>query len=316
MLTDRGGGISQEAVSGFESVDELQSQGINVQDINKLKATGICTILSVSQTTRRNLLKIKGLSEAKVEKLKEAAAKMLPPTFATAAEIGLRRECCVMITTGSKTVDAMLGGGIQTGSLTEVFGEYRDTQLPLEMGGGGGKVAWIDTEGTFRPERLNAICDRFGVDTTAATGNVICGRAYSSEQQHDMLFELAQRFVEDRTFKLLVIDSVMNLFRSDFSGRGELSERQQKLNAFLSRLAKMAEEFNIAVLMTNQVQADPGATAIFAGPSAKPIGGHILAHASATRIQLRKGRGEERIAKLVDSPCQPDGESTYALRVG
>lgn len=92
-------------------MDELQSQGINVQDINKLKATGICTILSVSQTTRRNLLKIKGLSEAKVEKLKEAAAKMLPPTFATAAEIGLRRECCVMITTGSKTVDAMLGGG-------------------------------------------------------------------------------------------------------------------------------------------------------------------------------------------------------------
>ena len=95
----------------WQSVDELQSQGINVQDINKLKATGICTILAVSQTTRRNLLKIKGLSEAKVEKLKEAAAKMLPPTFATAAEIGLRRECCVMITTGSKTVDAMLGGG-------------------------------------------------------------------------------------------------------------------------------------------------------------------------------------------------------------
>lgn len=91
-------------------MDELQSQGINVQDINKLKAAGICTVLSVSQTTRRNLLKIKGLSEAKVEKLKEAAAKMLPPTFATAAEIGLRREACVMITTGSKTVDAMLGG--------------------------------------------------------------------------------------------------------------------------------------------------------------------------------------------------------------
>jgi meiotic recombination protein DMC1 len=91
-------------------VDELQSQGINVQDINKLKAAGICTVLSVSQTTRRNLLKIKGLSEAKVEKLKEAATKMLPPTFATAAEIGLRREVCVMITTGSKNVDAMLGG--------------------------------------------------------------------------------------------------------------------------------------------------------------------------------------------------------------
>jgi len=55
--------------------------------------------------------------------------------------------------------------------------------------------------------------------------------------------------------------------------------------------------------MTNQVQSDPGASALFAGADGrKPVGGHILAHASATRILLRKGRGEERVAKIQDSP--------------
>ncbi|GHJ87454.1 hypothetical protein NliqN6_3856 [Naganishia liquefaciens] len=307
------------------SVDELQQHGINVNDILKLKQAGICTVQGVQATTRKNLLKLKGLSE-------DVCAKMLPPTFATAAEISIKRENVCYISTGSKAVDAMLGGGIQTQSLTEVYGEFRTgktqlchtlcvtTQLPLDMGGASGKVAYIDTEGTFRPDRIKAIAERFGVDAHTVAENVVCGRAWSSEMQCDMLTELAQRFVDDRSYKLLIVDSVMALFRSDFSGRGELSERQQKLNQFLSRLAKVAEEFasiNIAVLMTNQVQADPGAAAMFAAASsAKPIGGHVLAHASATRMQLRKGRGDERICKLVDSPDCPEGEATYALHTG
>ncbi|KAK4962245.1 carboxymethylenebutenolidase [Elasticomyces elasticus] len=100
----------------------------------------------------------------------------------------------------------------------------------------------------------------------------------------------------------------MALFRVDFPGRGELSERQQKLNQFLSKLTRMAEgsfaQFNICVLMTNQVQSDPGASALFAGSDGrKPVGGHVLAHASTTRILLRKGRGDERVAKVQDSPA-------------
>ncbi|WVF67816.1 meiotic recombinase Dmc1 [Kwoniella sp. CBS 6097] len=318
----------EETSAGFESVDELQSHGINVQDISKLKAAGIVTILGVSQTTRRHLLRIK----AKVEKLKETCAKILPPPFLTGTEIASRRQNVVHISTGSKSVDAMLGGGIPTQSITEVFGEFRtgktqlchtlcvSTQLPEDndnFPGAAGKVAYIDTEGTFRPDRVRAIADRFGVDSAEALDNVLCARAWSSEQQCDLLVDLAVRFVEDRTYKLLIVDSIMNLFRQDYSGRGELSERQQKLNQFLARLQKLAEEFNLAVILTNQVQADPGATAIFAaGNTAKPVGGHILAHASATRIQLRKGRGEERIAKLMDSPDQPEGEATYVLKSG
>ncbi|KAK1923309.1 Rad51-domain-containing protein [Papiliotrema laurentii] len=308
-------------------------QGINVQDINKLKAAGIVTVLGVAQTPRRNLLKIK----AKVEKIKEVAQKMLPNMFATGAEVSERRANVVHVSTGSKSVDAVLGGGIATQSITEVYGEFRTgktqlshtlcvtTQLPEDQGGAGGKVAFIDTEGTFRPDRIRAIADRFEVDSQMVLENILYARAWSSEQQCDMLVDLALRFVEDRTYKMLIVDSIMNLFRQDYSGRGELSERQQKLNQFLARLQKLAEEFNLAVLLTNQVQADPGLKISFAGAAmAKPIGGEmlrmrasrVLTSSSATRIMLRKGRGDERIAKLQDSPDQPEGEATYALKSG
>ncbi|KAL7420939.1 hypothetical protein Q5752_004893 [Cryptotrichosporon argae] len=300
---------TQDVSVGFESVDELQQHGINVSDISKLKAAGVVTVLGVAQTTRKNLLKIKGMSEAKVEKLKEVATKMLPPVFATAAEVSDRRQNVIFISTGSKAVDTMLGGGIATQSITEVFGEFRTGKPAMRV--------CADNRGTFRPDRVRAVADRFGVDSQMALENVLCARAWSSEQQCELLVELAVRFVEDRTFKLLIVDSIMNLFRQDYSGRGELSERQQKLNQFLARLQKIAEEFNVAVILTNQVQADPGAAAMFAAAaSAKPVGGHVLAHASATRIQLRKGRGDERIAKLQDSPDMPEGEATYCLKSG
>lgn len=111
-------------------------------------------------------------------------------------------------------------------------------------------------------------------------------------------------------YRLLIVDSIMNLFRTDYHGRGELSERQQKLGQHLKLLATVAEEFNLAVFMTNQVQSDPGASALFAGADGrKPVGGHVLAHASTTRILLRKGRGEERVAKIQDSP----GKSSAVL---
>jgi meiotic recombination protein DMC1 len=136
----------------------------------------------------------------------------------------------------------------------------------------------------------------------------------------ELLNKVAEFFVGNE-YRLLIIDSIMALFRVDYTGRGELNERQQKLNQFLSKLTHIAEgrisrrdsknlffahllsEFNVAVLMTNQVQSDPGASALFAGADGrKPVGGHILAHASATRLLLRKGRGEERVAKIQDSP--------------
>lgn len=184
------------------------------------------------------------------------------------------------------------------------------------MGGAEGKVAYIDTEGTFRPERIQEIAERFGVDPDQACENIAYARAQNSEMQTELLEGLAANFATNE-YRLLVIDSVMSLYRTDYCGRGELSERQQVLGQFLRRATQMAEEFNLCVLMTNQVMSDPGASALFAGADGrKPAGGHILAHASTTRLLLRKGRGEERVAKIVDSPDCPEREATYIITTG
>ncbi|KAF8078846.1 Rad51-domain-containing protein [Lyophyllum atratum] len=330
-----------EELSFFDTVDELQQYGINVQDILKLKATiEILRVSGVNMTTRRQMLKIKGMSEAKVEKIKEAAHKILGSSFSTGVEVQDKRKRVMTISTGSKSVDAILGGGIMSQSISEgktrnacqtciVYGEFRTgktqlahtmsvvAQLPPELGGASGKVAYIDTEGTFRPDRIRSIADRFGVDGNMALENILYARAFNSEHQMELINECSLRFAEDKDFRLLIVDSIMALFRVDFSGRGELSERQQKLAQMLSKLTKLSEEYNIAILLTNQVQSDPGATMTFvAGGALKPIGGHILSHASATRMFLRKGRAEERVAKLVDSPDRPESEASYKLDEG
>ncbi|KAJ5108705.1 hypothetical protein N7456_005380 [Penicillium angulare] len=297
-------------------IDGIQSHGIGAADITKLKANGFYTVASVHGATRRTLLKVKGFSEVKVEKIKEAVQKCLPSAsgFITAMELFHQRKKVVRISTGSKQFDAILGGGFQSMSISEVFGEFRCgktqlshtmsviAQLPRSLGGADGKVAYIDTEGTFRPERITQIAERFSMDPDTVQENIAYARALNSEHQLELLNTLSREFA-DGAYRLLVIDSIMNCFRVDYCGRGELAERQQKLNQFLMKVAHMAEEFNVCVLMTNQVQSDPGASALFAGADGrKPVGGHVLAHASTTRVLLRKGRGEERVAKIQDSP--------------
>ncbi|KAK7465341.1 Meiotic recombination protein dmc1 [Stygiomarasmius scandens] len=302
----------------FDSVDELQQH-----------SAAINTVSGVNMTTRRQMLKIKGMSEAKVEKIKEAAHKILGSSFSTGVEVQDKRKRVLVISTGSKSVDAILGGGLMSQSISEVYGEFRTgktqlahtmsvvAQLPPDLGGASGKVAYIDTEGTFRPDRIKSIAERFGVDGNMALENILYARAFNSEHQMELINECSLRFAEDKDFRLLIVDSIMALFRVDFSGRGELGERQQKLAQMLSKLTKLSEEYNIVVLLTNQVQSDPGATMTFvAGGALKPIGGHILSHASATRMFLRKGRAEERVAKLVDSPDRPESEASYKLDEG
>jgi meiotic recombination protein DMC1 len=279
-------------------------------------------------TTKKNLSKIKGLSEVKVEKIKEASNKLLNCGFVSALIQCDIRKRVIKISTGCKSFDQMLKGGISTMSTTEVFGEFRTgktqlshtlcvtTQLPREQGGAEGKVAYIDTEGTFRPERIIEIADRFGMDGNQCLENISYVRALNSEHQHELVEQLGM-YLSQGGYRLIIVDSIISLFRVDYSGRGELGERQQKLNQHLSKLGRMAEEFNCAVFLTNQVQSDPGANALFASVDGrKPVGGHILAHASQTRILLRKGRGDERIAKIQDSPECPEGECIYVLGVG
>jgi len=155
------------------------------------------------------------------------------------------------------------------------------------------------------------------LDQEAVLDNVIYARAYTSEQQMEYLDIIAAKFNEEpNVYKLLIVDSIMALFRVDFSGRGELADRQQHLAQMMSRLQKISEEYNVTVFITNQMTADPGATLSFQADPKKPIGGNILAHASTTRIYLRKGRGETRVAKIYDSPDLPESEATFAITNG
>eukprot|EP00981_Chlorochromonas_danica_P015130 scaffold10649_cov214-Ochromonas_danica.AAC.4 len=298
----------EDDVPTFRLVTELQSAGVNVSDIKKLQEAGYVTIGSVLQCATRDLLAIKGLTEARVEKIREAAKKLdcRGNSFKTGLEVKERRKNIIHITTGSTALDKILGGGIETASITELFGEFRTgktqlahtlcvtSQLSFDMNGGQGKVIYLDTEGNFRPERIESIADRFGLDAEQTLDNIIICRVFSHEEQMGQSALLSQ---------------------VEFSGRGELSERQQKLGQHLSHLVRVAEEFNIAIVVINQCMADPGALSMF-GPVIKPVGGHVLAHASTTRVMLKKGKGEQRIAKIFDSPLMPEEEAVMQIANG
>jgi meiotic recombination protein DMC1 len=218
--------------------------------------------------TQKTLSLVKGLSEPKLVKIREAALKVVGAGFITGNEARARRANIVHVSTGSAALDEILGGGVESGSITEAYGEYRcgktqvshtlcvTAQLSAEAGGGGGRVAFIDTENTFRPERIVEIAQRFELDPDDVLDNIVVARAYTSEHQIELLDHVAARMASDK-FALLIVDSATALFRVDFSGRGELADRQQKLNRFLSSLTKIAEQFGVAVWITNQVMSTP-----------------------------------------------------------
>ncbi|KAI9684797.1 MAG: recombinase rad51 [Trizodia sp. TS-e1964] len=320
--------------------------GLSKRDIQLVVEGGFNTVESVAYTPRRVLEQIKGISEQKATKLLAEASKLVPMGFTTATEMHARRSELISITTGSKQLDTLLAGGIETGSITEIFGEFRTgksqichtlavtCQLPFDMGGGEGKCLYIDTEGTFRflllnthlhtgicqanktnrPVRLLAVANRYGLSGEEVLDNVAYARAYNSDHQLQLLTQASTMMCETR-FSLLIVDSATSLYRTDFVGRGELSSRQTHLAKFMRTLLRLADEFGIAVVITNQVvaQVDGGPSAMFNPDPKKPIGGNIIAHASTTRLSLKKGRGETRICKIYDSPCLPESDCLFAI---
>ncbi|OLL26693.1 DNA repair protein rhp51 [Neolecta irregularis DAH-3] len=308
----------EEEISGPTPLSRIEGNGITSGDIRKIMEAGYNTVEAIAYTPKRQLLTIKGISEAKADRILAEASKMVPMGFTTATEFHLRRSELISLTTGSKQLDTLLQGGIETGSITEVFGEFRtvkgiNEKLPIDMGGGEGKCLYIDTEGTFRPVRLLAVAERYGLNGEEVLDNVAYARAYNADHQLSLLNQAASMMAESR-FSLLVIDSATSLYRTDFAGRGELSARQTHLAKFLRLLQRLADEFGIAVLITNQVVAQvDGSAGMFNPDPKKPIGGNILAHASTTRLSFKKGRGEQRICKIYDSPCLPESEAIFAI---
>ncbi|KAI0221380.1 DNA repair protein RAD51-like [Lamellibrachia satsuma] len=316
--------VAEEESFGPLPVRRLEGNGVSTADIKKLEDAGYFTVEAVAFAPKKILVTIKGISEAKADKITAEAQKLIPMGFTTATEFHQKRSEIIQVTTGSKELDKLLQGGIETGSITEIFGEFRTgktqichtmavtCQLPIDVGGGEGKCLYVDTEGTFRPERLLAVAERYGLSGSDVLDNVAYARAYNTDHQTQLLIQAAAMMTESR-YALLVVDSATALYRTDYSGRGELSARQMHLARFLRTLLRLADEFGVAVVITNQVVAQVDGASMFTSDPKKPIGGHIIAHASTTRLYLRKGRGETRICKIYDSPCLPESEAMFAI---
>ena len=184
-----------------------------------------------------------------------------------------------------------------------------NVQKPPEQGGLGGSVIFVDTESTFRPERIAQLAESAGMNPDEVLKNIMVAKAVNSDHQM-VLADKMEEEIKRKNIRLIVIDSLTSHFRADYVGRGALGDRQQKLNKHIHTLQKLADKYNLAVYITNQVMDNPG---IMFGDPTTPIGGHVLAHAATYRIYLRKGKEEKRIARLVDSPNMPEGECVFKV---
>lgn len=293
--------------------------GVGPSTAEKLEAAGIDTLLAVAVSSIGILTNEAGVSESVARKMIQAARDMLDMGFDTADEILKKRQEVNKIKTGSPSFDEVMGGGFETGAITECYGEFGsgktqvghqlavNVQLPKEQGGLGGKVIYIDTENTFRPERILQMAQKVGLDEEQALKNIKVARAYNSDHQM-LLAEKAEDLLKTGEYNLLIVDSLTAHFRAEFIGRGTLSERQQKLNKHMHTLLKLADMYNCCVMVTNQVMAKPN---VMFGDPTQAIGGHIVGHSSTFRIYLRKGKKGSRVAKLVDSPNLPENECMF-----
>ena len=262
------------------------------------------------------------MTEASARKVINTARNKLDMGFESGDVLLEKRMRVVRITTGSKAFDNLIGGGLETGAVTECYGAFGsgkttlahqlavNVQLPIGEGGANGVAIWIDTEGTLRPEFIKQIATARGLDSDKALKNFRGVRAFNSDHQMLLAEKIEDLIKQGLPIKLLVVDSLMSHFRSEFVGRGTLAERQQKLNKHLHALLKLAHTYDIAVYITNQVMAKPD---VFFGDPTEAIGCHVLHHASAYRVYLRRGKKGTRVAKLVDAPALPDGEAIFTV---
>jgi DNA repair protein RadA len=286
--------------AGFRSIRDLLVRG----PVDVAEATGMEMDESVEICNKARMV----LEELGV----------IDKSFVTATSLySKRRE---RVSTGSKSFDDLLGGGLETKAVTEVYGEFGTGKTQLchtlcvmvqqdaQAGGLAGKAIYIDTESTFRPERIVSIAKARGFDSQKALENVIVAKAYNSAHQ-ELIIEEAGSFIEDNNVKLVIVDSAVAHYRAEFLGRATLSDRQQRLNKFMHILVRIAEAYEVAVLVTNQIQASPDA---YFGDTARPTGGNVVAHTSTYRIYLKRS-GKNRIARMVDSPYHAEREILFTL---
>ena len=303
-----------------QSVNDLP--GVGPATVEKLAAAGFHDLMSIAVATPGEIVGATEVSEATAKKVIAVARANLEMEFTSGEEIMKKREAMMKITLGSEELNKLTGGGIETGAITEAYGQYGSgksqlahtlavrVQLPSDKGGAEGVAVYIDTEGTFRPERIQKIAEDAGLDPTEALKNVKVARAFNSDHQMLLAEKIEDLIKQGVNVKLVIVDSLTAHFRAEFVGRGTLADRQQKINKHMHALMKVADKHNVAVYVTNQVMSKPDQ---FFGDPTEAIGGHIVAHNSTYRIYLRRGKKGTRVAKMVDSPCQPEAEAVFQL---
>ncbi|PIN80152.1 DNA repair and recombination protein RadA [Candidatus Woesearchaeota archaeon CG10_big_fil_rev_8_21_14_0_10_30_7] len=303
-------------------VDDLP--GVGAATIDKLKKSGYLDLMSIALATPGELVGACEIGETTANKVISLARSNMQMSFLSGAELLEKRKQVLNISTGSTEVDKLLGGkGIETATITEFFGKYGSgksqfahvfavrAQLPLEKGGAGGMAVFIDTENTFRPERIIQIAEGLKLNPEEVLKNIKVARAFNSEHQV-LLAEKVEDLIKKQNLpiKIIIVDSLTAHFRAEFIGRGTLADRQQKLNKHMHTLMKLADTYNLAIYVTNQVMVKPD---MFFGDPTEAVGGNIVAHNSTFRVYLRRGKKDTRVAKLVDSPNLPEGEAIYTV---
>jgi DNA repair protein RadA len=313
--------MTEESSIEKKRYERLEDLEIGSTLSKKLRELGFHTVENLAMATVKELEQT-GINKKTAQQLIQKARLSMPFQFIRGDELVKLRQNILRLTTGSSMLDKLLGGGIESQSITEFYGEYGsgksqichqlcvNVQLPSDQGGLNGAALYIDTENTFRTERIFQMANNLGLDPDEAIKNIIFAEAYTSDHQI-FLLENADRVIKENNIRLIIVDSLTSHFRSEYLGREMLQERQQKLNKHMHRLIKLARAFNAAAVVTNQVMSKPD---VFFGDGIHPVGGHIVAHTSHTRVFLRKSaRGPVRIARLVSSPYLPEGEGVFRV---
>jgi len=297
-------------------------KGVGDVTANKLRKAGFTTTVALAVTPIKEIMDRTGMEYKSALNLVQAAREMIKVDYTTAQELWEKRRKMLRCTTGSAKLDAILGGGIETQAMTELIGEYGagktqicltlcvTAQQPREKGGLEGTVLFMDSEGTFTPERVHGIAESRGLDPQQVLSNIIIARVYSSDHQvflGENLFSVCPK----ENVKLVIVDSIISHFRGEFVGRENLADRQQRLNKHLHSLLRLAEAYNLAVVVTNQVQANP--TQFWMDSPDRPAGGHVMAHAATHRVYLKRDKGSTRQARIIDSPYLPESKDYFLI---
>ncbi|KAJ8599682.1 hypothetical protein CTAYLR_004732 [Chrysophaeum taylorii] len=311
----------------FLHVEDLAAHGAHAGEISKLRKRGLTTVGLVASASMRELIEVPGLSTERADFLRKKAKLVDGKSGVVfASGLDLVRSMKTKITTGSAALDALIGGGVETKTITELYGDSATgktqlchalcvrTQFARDQGGAEGCALYIDTDQTFRPDRIQQIAEAVGFDPQQILGNIVVIKATSFDHQCEIA-TAATRVLADPPsgeFRLIIVDNLMTHLRAEYAGRGELAARQQALNSHLRWLKQLADEFDCAVVVTNQVSTVPEAFAM-GGATVKPCGGPVLAHNAPMRIWLRKGRAQQKKATLEHSAFMPKGDCLFSI---